>query len=213
VLQLFLQAHQQGIDFKVVVVDARPKLEGLDTAEILSKHGIKCTYVYTNALVSVMKQSTKVIMGASSILSNGDLMSRTGSSLVAMAAYDHKVPVMVLCEMYKFSDTVRLDSFVWNEIGNPDALVDISNIPPSKRLPSSLTQTSSTTATTATTTTIGKAKLGVLEHWRNMDTLKLINLTYDITPAKFITMVCCEFGQIQSTLVLSVLRSQNLFQA
>jgi translation initiation factor eIF-2B subunit delta len=195
-----LQAHEKGIEFRVVVVDSRPKLEGKDTAQILSRHGIKCSYVYTNSLFLVMKEATKVIVGASSILSNGDLMSRVGTSIVAMSAYDNKVPVMVLCEIYKFSDTVRLDSFVWNEIGNPDALVDVSNIPPSKRLLPSLR-------------TDEKNTNGVLENWRQIDTLKLLNLTYDITPAKFITMVCCEFGQIPSTLVLSVLRSQNLFQA
>jgi translation initiation factor eIF-2B subunit delta len=145
-----------------------------------------------------MKEATKVFIGASSILSNGDVMSRVGTSVVAMAAYDKRVPVVVLCEIYKFSDTVRLDSFVWNEIGNPEELVDVSNVPPSRRLPSSLSV---------------ETKVGVLQDWKQADTLKLLNLTYDITPAKFVTMVCCEMGHIPSTLVLSVLRSQNLFQS
>lgn len=197
VLKLLLQAKAEGLDFRVIVVDSRPKLEGKDTAKILQKYGIKCTFVFTNALPLVMKEATKVIIGASSVLSNGDVMSRVGTSIVAMTAYDHKVPVMVMCEIYKFSDTVRLDSFVWNEMGNPEDVVDISNTPPSKKLPSSVKSIT---------------KAGALQGWRDIETLKLLNLTYDITPAKFITMVCCEVGQIPSTLVLSVLRSQNLYQ-
>ena len=144
-----------------------------------------------------MKEATKIIVGASSVLSNGDVMSRVGTSVVAMAAYEHQVPVVVLCEIYKFSDIVRLDSFVWNEIGNPDDLVSATNRPSSLVLPS----------------TLRPEPVGVLHDWKQVETLKLLNLTYDITPAKFITMVCCELGQIPSTLVLSVLRSQNLFQS
>jgi translation initiation factor eIF-2B subunit delta len=43
-------------------------------------------------------------------------MSRTGTAAVAMTAHDFKVPVLVLCEAYKFSESVRLDSYVWNEL-------------------------------------------------------------------------------------------------
>lgn len=117
VLKLLLEAHENNIDFRVIVVDSRPKLEGKDTVADLVRAGIHCTYVLTNALPFVIKEATKVIIGASSVLSNGDLMSRVGTSVVCMAAHDAKVPVMVLCEVYKFSDTVRLDSFVWNEMG------------------------------------------------------------------------------------------------
>jgi translation initiation factor eIF-2B subunit delta len=62
-------------------------------------------------------QVTKLILGASALLSNGAVMSRAGTSIAAMMAHDAHVPVIVLCELYKFSESVRLDSFVWNEIG------------------------------------------------------------------------------------------------
>lgn len=102
----------------MIVVDSRPKLEGKETLAILVKHGIKCAYVMTNAVHFVMKEVTKVIMGASTVLSNGDVMARVGTSVVAMTAHDARIPIMVLCEVYKFSDHVRLDSFSWNEIGS-----------------------------------------------------------------------------------------------
>jgi translation initiation factor eIF-2B subunit delta len=162
------------------------------------KAGIKCTYVLTNALPFVIKHATKVIIGTSSVLANGDLMSRVGTSVVCMAAYDHKVPVLALCESYKFSEQVRLDSFVWNELGNPTDLVDLSNRAPSEKLPSCFPNTHQEDC---------GYKVGQLLGFENVASLKVLNLTYDITPAKFITVVACDDGLIPSTLVLSVLRN------
>lgn len=57
--------------FRVIVVDARPLLEGRDTLEILSRAGISCTYALLNALsYLMMKEVTKVFLGASALMSN-----------------------------------------------------------------------------------------------------------------------------------------------
>ena len=79
--------------------------------------GIECTYILISALPAVMSSVTKVVLGASYIFSNGAVMSRVGTSVVATCGHYFRVPVIVLCESYKFSELVRLDSFVWNEIG------------------------------------------------------------------------------------------------
>jgi translation initiation factor eIF-2B subunit delta len=113
-----LDAFEKGIDFKVIVVDGRPHLEGKETVAQLSRAGIDCTYVLTSAIPHVINQATKVIVGSSSVLSNGDLMARVGTSLVCMAAKSARIPVMAVCEIYKFSESVRLDSIVWNELGS-----------------------------------------------------------------------------------------------
>ncbi|KAI8849439.1 hypothetical protein BC829DRAFT_443048 [Chytridium lagenaria] len=137
--KLLLEAHSSGIAFRVIVCDSRPKLEGWkDSTEkscgrwnLLHLHPFKQSFI-------VIKDVTKLILGASSLLSNGAVMARAGTALVAMMASDANIPVIVLCELYKFTETVRLDSFVWNEIGDPDALVNLENRPPNARLPSSL---------------------------------------------------------------------------
>ena len=117
VTRLLIEAKEKGINFEVIIVDGRPLLEGKDCAKVLIDAGIKCSYVLTNALPFVTTLATKVIVGAASVLSNGDLLSRVGTSVVCMSASASKIPVIVVCEVYKFSDTVRLDSYVWNEIG------------------------------------------------------------------------------------------------
>lgn len=85
----------------------------------LVKCGVKCTYGFTNTIPFLIKKATKVIVGASAVMTNGDMMSRIGTSVVCMAAYKASVPVIVVCETYKMCEgLVRLDSFVWNEHGN-----------------------------------------------------------------------------------------------
>ena len=56
-------------------------------------------------------------MGAHAVLANGCVMSRVGTSQVALVAKSHNVPVLVCCETYKFSERVQTDSFVFNELG------------------------------------------------------------------------------------------------
>jgi translation initiation factor eIF-2B subunit delta len=108
----------RGISFRVVVCDSRPKLEGKELIRRLVASEIPCSYLLSNALGTVMKEVTKVIIGASALFANGAVMSRIGTAVVTMMAYEFQVPVIVCCETYKFSDSVRLDSFVWNEIGD-----------------------------------------------------------------------------------------------
>ncbi|KAJ8326445.1 hypothetical protein O5D80_005195 [Batrachochytrium dendrobatidis] len=201
VLKLLHEAHDQGIKFSVVVADGRPKLEGKEMLKQLVRAGIKCTYTLTSALPFTIKDVTKVFLGASCVLSNGDVMARVGTSVVAMTAYNAKIPIIVLCEKYKFSETVRLDSFVWNEIGRSDDLMDISNLAPSNRL------------ATAIPNPDQKAAMSQLHpatvRWRDIEQLRLLNLFYDMTPAKFITLIICESGQIPSNAVLIIMRDYN----
>ncbi|TPX42911.1 S-methyl-5-thioribose-1-phosphate isomerase [Synchytrium endobioticum] len=148
---------KSGIKFRVIVADSRPKLEGREMLRTLVKENIPC---------------------ASAVLSNGSVMSRAGSAVVAMIANDFKVPVLVCCETYKFSDAFRLDSFVWNEIGDPDELVNISSRP--------ISEFGSICADTFTQQpTLSKADSSILTDWRDFGQLKLLNLLYDITPAQF----------------------------
>mmetsp|Transcript_22031 Transcript_22031/g.34549 ORF Transcript_22031/g.34549 Transcript_22031/m.34549 type:complete len:274 (-) Transcript_22031:187-1008(-) len=118
-----LRAHAEKIQFSVIVVDSRPKFEGKVLLEKLNAAGLSCTYVMINAISYVMKEVSKVFLGASAVLSNGNVISRVGTSSVAMMAQQYKVPVLVCCESYKFSEKVMLDSICTNELGDPDELV------------------------------------------------------------------------------------------
>lgn len=114
---VLLHAHELGKHFRVVVVDARPKLEGKLLVRRLVENGLTCTYAHINAVSYIMHEVTRVFLGASSIFSNGTVYSRVGTACVAMVAHSFGVPVLVCCAAYKFHDRVQLDSICCNELG------------------------------------------------------------------------------------------------
>ena len=59
-----------------------------------------------------------MFLGAHALLANGYVMSRVGTSQIALVAKAYNVPVLVCCETYKFCERVQTDSFVSNELGN-----------------------------------------------------------------------------------------------
>jgi len=164
-------------NFRVIVVDSRPRMEGAELLKRLSAYGIECSYILITAVAYIMREVTKVYIGASSMLHNGSLVSRVGTAVVAMMAYSHHVPVIVCCETYKFGERILLDSICSNELGNPDQLKTTDN------------ETES-----------------LLQDWKSIDKLKLLNLTYDVTPTEFIMMVITEVGMIPPTSVPVVIR-------
>ncbi|KAF9430053.1 hypothetical protein BGZ94_008487 [Podila epigama] len=199
---LLLAAHAKGIRFRVIVVDSRPRFEGKQLLRALASAGVSCTYVLLTAIGHVMREVNKVILGAHSLLSNGALYSRAGTAVVAMSAHERKIPVIVCCETYKFSDRVQLDSFVQNEIGNPDELVNDQNNNYGHSSVRCHDSVSSSAKATITSSTGG----GVLSGWRDSRDLKLLNLLYDLTPSEFVTVVITEVGLIPCTSVPVILR-------
>lgn len=119
---------------------------------------------------------TKVFLGAYALVSNGQLIARAGTAVVALMGSSLNIPVLVCCESYKFADRARLDSICFNELGNPDALLLADPDEDPK-----------------------------LQAWRQNRNLRLVNLAYDLTPMDFITGVITEFGLIPPTSVPVIL--------
>ncbi|KAI9001652.1 hypothetical protein BC832DRAFT_135283 [Gaertneriomyces semiglobifer] len=127
VTRLILKAHSDGIKFEVVVVDGRPLHEGKALLKALTTTGIKCRGCLISGIGKVMKDDAKrlkVIIGTSALLANGAILGRVGTASICCLAKTYQIKVIALCESYKFSDECRLDSFTWNEIGNPEDIVD-----------------------------------------------------------------------------------------
>ncbi|EPZ30989.1 Initiation factor 2B-related domain-containing protein [Rozella allomycis CSF55] len=177
VLRTLIKAHQQGKKFHVFVVDSRPLFEGKKSLQVLNESGIDCTYLLLESVGSIISQASKIFMGSHCLFSNGAVMSRVGSSLIAMMGYEYNLPVIAFCETYKFSERVQLDSIVFNEVGDPDSLIDI-----------------------------GKGDQAILADWRDIASLKLLNIMYDVSPSRYISLVISEVGQIPCTSVPVVIR-------
>ncbi|XP_014216329.1 translation initiation factor eIF-2B subunit delta [Copidosoma floridanum] len=167
-------AHDSKKQFRVIVVDGRPWLEGKELLRRLVKHGIDCSYVLINALSFIMPQVSKVFLGAHAILANGAVISRVGTAEVALMANAFNVPVLVACETHKSCKRVQTDSIVFNEIGDSDKLVK---------------------------NTFSDSKKSCLSNWTSRKTLNLLNITYDVTPAELVTAVVTEIAILPCTSV------------
>ncbi|KAJ1412791.1 NagB/RpiA transferase-like [Sesbania bispinosa] len=175
---ILLHAHELGKQFRVVVVDSRPKLRGQLLLRRLVEKGLSCTYTHINAVSYIMHEVTRVFLGASSVLSNGTVYSRVGSACVAMVAHEFHVPVIVCCEAYKFHERVQLDSICSNELGDPDV---ISNV-------------------------MGREDINYLDGRADIENLQLLNLIYDATPSDYVSMIVTDYGMVPPTSVPVIVR-------
>ncbi|KAM9196199.1 translation initiation factor eIF2B subunit delta-like [Mergus octosetaceus] len=105
-----------------------------------------------------------------------------GTSRVALVSKAYNVPVLVCCETYKFCERVQTDSFVSNELDDPDDLIVLRK---------------------------GQAQLG---GWSENKSLRLLNLVYDVTPPDLVDLVITDLGMIPCTSVPVVLRVKNVDQ-
>lgn len=177
-----LEAHTNGTKFRVIVVDSRPLFEGKNLATSLMRAGLEVEYLPFSAISHAVKQANLVLLGAHSMLSNGRLQSRIGTASVAMQAAKSDIPVIVCCESVKFSGKVALDSIVLNEIAPSEELL----LPSQQRRQGAGDDEGE-----------GEVKkIKSLNDWEQIQNLQLLNLMYDVTPAEYVRMVVCEYGNI-----------------
>ena len=87
----------------IIVLEGRPRYEGREVARILSKENASITLI-TDAQADIfLPQCHAVVVGADSILANGDILNKAGTALLAWAAHGHRIPFYVLCETLKIS--------------------------------------------------------------------------------------------------------------
>lgn len=86
-----------------IVLEGRPRYEGREVAHQLSKKKALVTLI-TDAQADIfLPQSHAVVVGADSILANGDILNKAGTALLAWAARGHRIPLYVLSETLKIS--------------------------------------------------------------------------------------------------------------
>lgn len=170
-----LQSRTPAQSFNVVVIDSRPLHEGRALLAALTAAGIPCTYTLLPLASTALSRADLVLLGASSLNSDGALHSRAGTAVVAMLAKEHRVPVVACVETFKLSERVQLDDLASNELG---AAADLLSIPTAhglelaKPLPKQLAT---------------------------------LSLLYDLTPPQHITAVCTEVGFIPPSSVPTLL--------
>jgi ribose 1,5-bisphosphate isomerase len=156
---IFRAAFGQGKKINVIATETRPRMQGLVTVDWMQKAGIPTTIILDSAVRYFMKKVDLVVVGADAITVNGNLINKIGTSQLALAAHEARVPFMVAAETYKFSPRTLLGE-----------LVEIEERDPAEVL--------------------GAEKMS---QWPS---LKVRNPAFDITPHRYIDLICTEIGAI-----------------
>lgn len=88
---------------RVIVSEARPFGDGVRVARELVHAGISATLVTEAQMALFVHEADAVLVGADTILAEGDFINKIGTRLLALAARDAEVPFYAVAETLKVS--------------------------------------------------------------------------------------------------------------
>ncbi|KAL0943746.1 translation initiation factor eif-2b subunit delta [Colletotrichum truncatum] len=123
------QAHADGKNFSVTVVDDPFESTGRELAKslrALPRGGVEVSYCPDlSAMRAHLHETSRVLVGAEAMFSNGAMYARAGTSDIAIAAADQGIRVVALSETINFTERVAMDSLTYNEI-DPEQMTEES---------------------------------------------------------------------------------------
>ncbi|MEM4481653.1 MAG: initiation factor 2B [Desulfurococcaceae archaeon] len=116
--------HDQGKEIDLYITESRPGNEGILVAEYADELGLKAHLIVDSAARFFMKNVDKVFVGAEAIATNGAVVSKVGTSLIALVAKEARKRFFVIAPSYKFSyETVYGELFKVPE-GGLELIID-----------------------------------------------------------------------------------------
>ncbi len=89
----------------------------------LTEAGIQVYVIPDSHIFAIMSRVNKVILATHTVLANGSLVAAAGAHMIAKAANEHKIPVVVLSGIYKLSPVYPFDIDELIEHGDPSSVV------------------------------------------------------------------------------------------
>ena len=102
VTNLLKRAKYEGKVFEVICTETRPVLQGQITAKEMLDLGVKTTFIVDSAARFFMSTVDLVLVGADAITSEGNVINKIGTSMVALIAHEARTPLYVVTELLKF---------------------------------------------------------------------------------------------------------------
>jgi len=102
VTKILIKAKKQGKNFEVHNMETRPLYQGRKTAIELAKVGIPVRHYVDSAARLALKKSDIFLIGADVITSEGKVINKIGSELMAEVAHKYDVPVYCCTNSWKF---------------------------------------------------------------------------------------------------------------
>jgi ribose 1,5-bisphosphate isomerase len=129
VTAILLEAKKEGKNFKVITTETQPRLQGRKTAQELLKAGIEVIHVVDSGMRWAVKhfQVNLILIGADSITSEGTIINKIGSRLLALVAHEEHVPFYVASPLLKYNPETNLGMLETIEMRDP---IEIWENPP-----------------------------------------------------------------------------------
>lgn len=119
--EFFIEARQSK-NFKVIVAESAPSLNGIIQVKNLISKGIDTTVISDAAVFAIMPKVNKVIIGTRSIMANGGLISYNGVYNVCLCAQMFSIPVIVVGGTFKLTPMYPFGHETFNEFISPDMI-------------------------------------------------------------------------------------------
>jgi len=102
VSHMLKRAKREGKSFEIICTESRPVFQGRITVKEMLDAGIKTTLIVDSAVRFVMNEVDLVVVGADAITSEGNVVNKIGTSMIALAASEARTPFYVVSELLKF---------------------------------------------------------------------------------------------------------------
>ncbi len=102
---ILIEAHKQGKEFDVICTETRPRYQGRLTAQELADAGIHVIQVVDSAMRWAIKnyEADLILIGADAITSDGTVLNKIGSRLLALVAREEHIPFYVASPLLKYN--------------------------------------------------------------------------------------------------------------
>lgn len=105
VTRILGEAKNQGKEFQVFCTETRPLFQGRITAQELTSIGLSPIMIVDSAVRFFINGVNLVLIGADAITSEGNVINKIGTSMVALSAREARTPFYVASELLKFDPT------------------------------------------------------------------------------------------------------------
>ncbi|MDH5374998.1 MAG: S-methyl-5-thioribose-1-phosphate isomerase [Candidatus Bathyarchaeota archaeon] len=122
VTYLLNKARSEEKFFRVICTETRPIFQGRITAKEMLELGVDTTLIVDSAARFFMNQADFVIVGADAITSEGNVINKIGTSMIALLAQEARTPFYVVSELLKFDPATMYGDYEKIEERNPNEI-------------------------------------------------------------------------------------------
>lgn len=124
----FFQAAAKKRQFKVIVAESAPSLNGQTLAHQLALSAIDVTVIPDSAVFAIMARVNKVIIPAFAVLADGGLIAQSGLHNITLAAKTISIPVICVTSLITLCPVYAHDVDTRNELGNPAQIIEYQDV-------------------------------------------------------------------------------------